>query len=325
MRAVWMERYGPPEVLVVKTSDDPQPGPGEVVVDVEVAGVNFGETQLRSGARKLGKAVPPLVLGNEVGGRVRSTGPGIDSKLVGKRFVARMGGFGGYADCVRLPADALIAVPDNLEIASAVALIAQGRTALQVAREAAIAAGERVLVEAAAGGTGSLLVQLALRAGAGLVIGAAGGERKLDAVRTLGVHVAVDYTRPDWGKEVLEATGGAGVDVVFESVGGAIGRTAFDVLAPGRGRCLVFGFSSGEPTTLSMHEILMRSVSIRGIGAARAPSASGLNALVAEALSLAAAGSLKPIISATYALEGAAAAHTALEARDTIGKVLLHT
>jgi NADPH2:quinone reductase len=296
MRAVWMEKYGPPEVLVARECEDPIPGPNQAVIDVEIAGVNFGETQLRSGVRKLGKVEPPVILGNEVGGCVRLVGAGVSEALIGQRVVARMGGFGGYAERALVPAEFLIQIPENLDTPSAVALIAQGRTALQLMREARIAVGERILIEAAAGGTGSLLIQLAMQAGAGFVIAAARGAKKLELARALGAQAAVDYSEPNWGDQVNELTNGAGIDVVFESVGGAIGRAAFDLLTPGIGRLIVFGFSSGQAIQLTTHEILMRSVTVTGVGAARAPSAKDMNAFVSEALSLAAVGKLKPTI-----------------------------
>src|SRR5919107_3571523 len=179
MKAVRVREFGPPGVLAAEELPEPRPGEGQAVVDVSVAGVNFIETLTRSGAFAGGADPEPFVPGNEVGGVVSEVGSGADPTLVGRRVVTGTGGQGGYAERVAVGADGLPEVPQEPGTETAVALFAHGRTALGLVREARPVRGEHVLVEAAGGGVGSLLVQLANRAGA-TVIAAAGSARKLE-------------------------------------------------------------------------------------------------------------------------------------------------
>lgn len=323
MRVVWLREFGPPDVLEVGDAPDPAPGPGQVVVDVVAAGVNFVETQVRAGRFGADGTDLPTIPGNEVGGVVSAVGAGVDPGLVGRRVVTSTGGSGGYAERVAVSADGVIPVPDGLDLRDATALFTQGRTAVALTKAAAIQPGDRVLVEAAGGGVGSLLVQLARTAGAGMVVAAAGGERKLAVARDLGADVLVDYRDPAWAEWVREATDGAGVDVVFDGVGGDVGRTAFELLAP-RGRFVLFGMASGAPTQATLAEVLSRGLIVVGFGGGRQiRSPEHARALAAEALAEAAAGRLRPVIGQTFPLERAADAHAAIESRETVGKTLL--
>jgi NADPH2:quinone reductase len=182
------------------------------------------------------------VLGNGVEGEVVAVGDDVDPSLLGRQVVTATGGFGGYADRVVVDAGDPVPVPDGLALGEAVALLADGRTALALARAAAITAEDRVLITAAAGGVGSLLVQLARAAGARHVVAAAGGERKLALARDLGADLAVDYTRDGWAGAVHAAT--EGIDVVLDGVGGTIGLEAIGLVVPG-GRALIYGAASG--------------------------------------------------------------------------------
>jgi NADPH2:quinone reductase len=197
-----------------------------------------------------------------------------------------------------------------------VALLADGRTAVGLARRAGIGAGETVAVEAAAGGVGSLLVQIARNAGA-RVVALASSERKLAVARDLGADVAVSYAAAGWASRVREMTGG--VDVVFDGVGGQIGLDAFGLLRPG-GRFAAFGMASGGFAPVPPSLAAERQV----IVLAPAPPAPGeITGLARAALAEAAAGRLRPVIGQVHDLAGAAAAHAAIEARETIGKTLL--
>jgi NADPH2:quinone reductase len=219
---------------------------------------------------------------------------------------------------VSVPADGLIPVPPELTLRDAAALLADGRTAVGLLDRAAIEPGATVLVEAAAGGVGSLLVQLAKRAGA-VVIAAAGGEHKLEVPRSLGADVAVDYGRGGWTEHVTAALDGASVDVVFDGVGGSIGRDAFGLLGPG-GRLCTFGMASGTFAAVSEQELADRGVTqVRG---ARSTPIE-LSGLTARALAGAAAGDLRPVIGQQVPLARAGDAHRAIENRATIGKTLL--
>ncbi|MEV0718341.1 zinc-binding dehydrogenase, partial [Asanoa sp. NPDC050611] len=206
MRVVWLTRYGDPSVLVPGEAPDPVPGEGQALVEVAYANITFIETLFRAKGFGPFKGDLPMIPGNGVGGVVSAVGPGADPALVGTRVVTSTGGSGGYAARVAVDAAGVVPVPDGVDLDTAVALLADGRTALLLLRAAAPKPGERVLVEAAAGGVGTLLVQLAKAAGA-RVVGAA-GPGKLDLVRDLGADEAIDYTAPGW------AAAASGSDVV---------------------------------------------------------------------------------------------------------------
>jgi NADPH2:quinone reductase len=238
MRAVVVREFGPPSVLVTEEVGEPVPGAGQVVVEVDCASVTFVETQVRAGRPPDPAMLPrlPAILGNGVGGVVCAVGDTVASRALGRRIIASLRGTGGYAERVVAELGGLIDIPDTLSTEEAAALLADGRTAMMLLRGAAIRPGETVLVEAAGGGVGTLLVQLARNAGA-RVVGAAGGDRKLATARELGAHVVADYTDDQWRARILEDVGG--LDVVFDGVGGTIGRTAFELLRPGARFCLL--------------------------------------------------------------------------------------
>jgi NADPH2:quinone reductase len=315
--SVVMEEFGGPEVLRVRQVEDPVPGPGQVLVDVAYASVTFVETQIRAGNGPFGKPSLPRVPGNGVGGRVLAVGPGVDPALTGAVVVTTTGGEGGYAELALARADETVSVPPDLDLRDAVALLADGRTALLLHKQAEIKPGERILVEAAAGGVGSLLVQLAVDAGA-RVIGAARGAHKAELITSLGAAF-VDYSKSDWLQQVRESADG-GVDVVFDGVGGVIGADAAGALSSG-GRISVYGMASGADAELDMEKLGERS--IRVLGLLSAPGPAETHALIGDALRLAADGKLRPIVGQTFPLSAAAAAHAAIEDRSTVGKTLL--
>ncbi|MBG6068842.1 zinc-binding dehydrogenase [Micromonospora ureilytica] len=315
MRAIWLREFGGPEVLVPGHAPDPVPGPGQVLIDVAHANITFIETQLRAGRPGPFRLTPPLIPGNGVGGVITAVGSDVDPALTGRRVVSATGGSGGYAERAAVDASAPIAVPAGLALDAAVALLADGRTATMLIEAVGVRPGDRVLVEAAAGGVGSLLVQLAARAGA-RVVGAAGGRRKVDLLPGLGAEVAVDYLVHGWAEQVRATVGG--VDVVLDGVGGPVARAAFDLLPPG-GRMVSFGLASGEWSPVSAEAATARQVTVirPDVPPAR------LRAYTEQALADAAAGRLRPLIGQRFPLERAADAHAAIEARATVGKTLL--
>jgi NADPH2:quinone reductase len=318
MRAVLLSEFGPPEALVAADVPDPVAGPGEALIEVEIAGVTFVETQVRGGRAPHPAMAPelPAVLGNGVGGTVTAVGEGVDPALSGTRVISTTGGTGGYAERAAVPAAGLIPVPDGLSLRDAVALLADGRTATSLIRAAEVRRGETVLVEAAAGGVGSLLVQLARNGGARVAAVARGG-RKLRLAAELGAAVAVDYDQPAWAGHVREEVGD--VDVVFDGVGGEIGRAAFDLVRAG-GRFCPFGLASGSFTVIPDALAAERGVTVvRGAP----PSPEDMQELTRSALAEAVAGRLRPVVGQTFPLERAGEAHAAIEARDTVGKTLL--
>ncbi|MGJ6960623.1 zinc-binding dehydrogenase [Streptosporangium sp. G11] len=329
MRIVQVTAFGGPEVLVMDRAPEPVAGAGQVVVGVSAVDVLSLETQLRTGwgAEFFGQN-PPYVPGGGVGGRVVSVGEGVDPGWIGRDVIA-MTGDGGYAEGAVVPVDALVPVPDGLGLREATALLQIGPAALSLAGAAGIKPGERVLVTAAAGGLGSLLVQLAHAVGAHVVAAARGG-RKLDLARELGADAVVDYSEPGWPERVREAagdggplgaTGGDGVDVVFDGAGGRIGQDAFGITARG-GRFFTYGVPGGSFAQIDPGEAGRRGVTVRGMEQVQFAPEEGRR-LAGLALAEAAAGRIRPVIGQTFPLERAADAHAAIEARDTVGKTLL--
>ncbi|WP_411137598.1 zinc-binding dehydrogenase [Streptomyces sp. C10] len=335
MHAIRLHAFGPAENLRHETVEDPRPGPGEVRIAVAAAGVHLLDTALREGRTGGPAPLPelPTVPGREVAGTVEALGEGTDPDWLGRRVVAHLGMVpGGYAELAVVAADRLHVIPENLDAGQAVAMIGTGRTTMGILLFAGLTADDIALVPAAAGGIGSLLVQHAKNTGA-TVIGLAGGAAKVARVRELGADLAVDYTRDGWPSLVrafLDGRGAPGATLVFDSVGGAPGRAAVDLLAKG-GRHLVFGWSSGGLLTGGPLEFAEGELTTRGITSeqvlgppmlARAGGDNPLRTLETAALAEAAAGRLVPAVQ-RFPLAEATAAHRALESRATMGKVVL--
>lgn len=239
----------PPDVLVLEEMPVPQPGPGQVLIRVESAGVNFSDIKRRRNDSYPFPTPLPYTPGGEVAGTVEALGDGADGPPAGTPVFALVGsdGSSGYAQFAVANAPQVIPTPPGLSADVASALVIAGSTAVLILKEAArLQAGESVLVQGAAGGVGSYLVQLAKRFGAGTVIGAAGSPKRREAALALGADHAVDYTRTDWPERVRELTDGRGADVVLEMAGGATFEQSLSCLAP-FGRAVVYGSTSGEP------------------------------------------------------------------------------
>ncbi|WP_047863727.1 quinone oxidoreductase family protein [Rubrobacter aplysinae] len=324
MRAIRVEEPGGPDALVLRDVAEPEPGAREVLIRVEVAGVNYADTGVRAGmmfgphAHEL-----PVTPGFEVAGTVAALGEGVAGPEEGTRVVAVLDS-GGYAEYAVAGAGSLVEVPDGVSLeAATAALLVQGITAYGTLHDAGrLAAGESVLVQAAAGGVGSLAVQLARIAGAETVIGTAGSEEKREFVRSLGADLAVDYGEDDWPERVLEATDGRGADVVLESVGGDAGARAFECLAP-LGRLVMFGAASGSPMPPpDLMRMNVQGQTVTGFGGPwiRPGRAGAAREEISRNI---ASGELEPVIGLSLPLERAAEAHRALENRETTGKILL--
>jgi NADPH:quinone reductase len=314
MRAIVLREFGPPENLRCEEVEDPRPGPGQVRIVTRAAGVHLIDTRLRAGVRMGALPLPdlPAIPGREVAGVVDEIGTNVDPGWAGRRVVAHLGpASAGYAELAVRELEAVHALPDDLAEDAAAAMVGTGRTTMAILDAAAIGPDDVVLVTAAAGGIGSLLVQAARVAGA-TVIGAAGGEEKAERVRALGAHTALDYSKPDW------AAGLGDVTVALDGVGGELGRAALEQLAPG-GRLILFGFASGEPTPLAAGDLFRRGITV---SAAIGPRVRATRDLEQRALAAAAAGTLVPALQ-RFPLADAAAAHDALEHRATTGKVVL--
>ena len=324
MKAIRIHETGGPEVLQPEEIDPPSPGPGEVLIKVEVAGVNYADTGMRRGMfHGPGSADLPMIPGFEVAGTVAALGEGVDGPAEGTRVVAVLGS-GGYAGYAVAGTDSIVEVPEGVELGAASgALLVQGITAYGVLHDAGrVVPGDSVLVQAAAGGVGSLAVQLAKLAGAETVIGTAGSQEKRDHAQDLGADYAIDYHQEDWPDQVLEATGGRGADVILESVGGQSGARAYDCLAP-LGRLVTFGAASGEGLQPpDMWQLSLNGQSVNGFGGPwiRPGRAAAARKEISNYLQ---SGELRVPVGKTFPLDEAAEAHRAIEGRATIGKVLL--
>lgn len=325
MHAIRLHAFGPAGNLRHEKAEDPEPGPGQVRIAVAAAGVHVIDTAIRSGDPKGPYALPelPTIPGREVAGTVDALGADVDPQWLGRPVVAHLGMVpGGYAELAVTGTGQLHVVPDGLDFAEAVAMIGTGRTAMGILRQSGLGAGDVAVVTAAAGGIGSLLVQAARNLGA-VVLGLAGGPGKTERVLALGADAAVDYCADGWTALARTALAGRPATVVFDAVGGGLGRAAVGLLGPG-GRHLVYGWSSG-PLELSPGELAARGITsevLLGPAMMRAAGPAGLRGLEDAALEEAAEGRLVPAVQ-RFALAEAAAAHAALEARRTMGKVVL--
>src|SRR5919202_209573 len=253
MRAIQVREFGGPEVLQLVDVPVPEPGEGEVLVRVTRAGINFADTHQRRN-QYLAEATLPLIPGTEVAGVREDTG---------ERVVA-LTGTGGYAEYATAPAPLVFPLPDDVDDATALALLVQGLTAWHLYRTSArVQAGESVVVHAAAGGVGSLAVQLGRTLGAGRVIATASSEEKRALALELGADAAVDVTREDLADALREANGGDRVDVVFEMAGGRVFDASLKALAP-FGRLVTYGIASGDANSVQTGALMRRSQAIVG-------------------------------------------------------------
>jgi NADPH:quinone reductase len=311
MKAIQIEEFGGPEVLRHVELDDPLPGEGEVLVEVARSGINFADTHATRNDY-LAEQSLPLIPGAEVSGRTPD----------GRRVAALLGS-GGYAEMVAVPKALLVPVPDEVDDDRAAALLLQGLTAMAlVQRCARIEPGETLVVEAAAGGTGSLAVQLGKRAGA-KVIGLASSEEKRALVERLGADATVDSRSEELGAAIREANGGVRVDAVLHMSGGEAFDEELGILAP-FGRMVVFGIASREQREISTAALLRGSKSVVGFWLAHLLVRRELLApMIGELLSIAATGELEVTVGGVYPLSDAARAHEDLIGRRTSGKLLL--
>lgn len=325
MHAIRQHELGPPEVLRYDEVPDPEPAAGQARIVMAAAGVHLVDTSIRRGSSGGPFALPelPMTPGREMAGTVDAVGPGVDRSWLGRRVVAHLGAAsGGYAEMAVAGVDALHPLPEGVTFVDAVAMVGTGRTAMAIAEVAAIEAGDVALVTAAAGGLGSLLLQVGRRSGA-TTIGLAGGPDKRRIVEELGADHAVDYSSAGWPDAVRHWLGDRPATVGLDGVGGAIGRHVLDLLAPG-GRLVMFGYSSGEPIPLTAGDLFRTGVTVSAaVGARMMGRPDAMRSYADRALTELAAGHLRPLVHPPFALADAASAHHALESRLTTGKVVL--
>jgi NADPH:quinone reductase len=331
MKAITVPRFGGPEVLTHEVLPSPPLGPKEARVRVELCGVNYGDVVLRSGEAL---DVPrPFIVGVESAGIVEAVGDAVSSLELGTRVAVPLFTtgrlHGGYASEVVFDAERLVPLPAGISYEAAVALQVQGIAAWLLFDHVSVD-GRTVLVHAGAGGTGSLLVQLARQRGATRVLATASTAEKRALARDLGADVTVDYTDPSWPALVVDATDGRGADVIFDSVGGSVRRRSFEALAVG-GALVILGYSSeiaGDGTSDGIDAATLRGIffkrqTVTGFMWTRfddpALATQTMQALFDRVLN----GSLRVVTGATFPLARAADAHRALVSRATVGKLFL--
>ena len=321
MRAIRISEWGGPEVLeLVEDAPRPEADEHHVLVRVTRAGINFADTHARENSY-LARYELPFSPGAEIAGVVEEDGGGFRA---GERVVALVG-TGGYAEYVAAPAATTVAIPGDVSDATALALLLQGLTAWHLYETSAkLAAGESVVVHAAAGGVGSLAVQLAKPLGAGRVIATASTEEKRALALELGADEAVDVSREDLGAALVEANLGARVDVVLEMAGGRVFDQSLKALAP-FGRLVSYGMASREPNEVASGALMRTSRAVVGfwlVHCLQRP-AEMVDAPLRDLFGRAARGDLRVVEGETYPLSEVRRAHEDLQARRTMGKLLL--
>lgn len=323
MQAIRQYEFGPAENLRYEDVEDPHPGPGQVRISVRAAGVHLIDTVIRQGGAggAYGRPGLPMTPGREVAGVVDELGDGVDADWLGTRVVAHLGSAnGGYAEVAVSDIASVHALPDGVAFDASVAMIGTGRTTMGILSFAQLTSDDVVLITAAAGGIGSLVVQTGRNLGA-TVVGAAGGAGKVERVRALGATIAADYDDPDWTARVREALDGREITVVLDGVGGALGRGALDLLGPG-GRLIMYGWASGTATQVTTDDLVNGGLTVTWVLGPAMRRWPPIRTLEEQALAELTAGRLVPDVQ-SFPLKDASAAHTALESRATLGKVVL--
>ena len=338
MQAIEVTEFGDSDVLRVSERELPEPGPGEVRIDVRAAGINFADIMQRRGHYQ-GGPEPTYVPGMEVAGVVDAVGDSEEqrssdsasgqrpragvNRSVGDEVVGMVGG-GGYAEYVTADASGLFDVPDGMSFEEAAGFPVQFLTAHNCLHEwGGLEGDERVLVHAAAGGVGTAAVQIAREAGAE-TFGTASTQAKRDFATDLGLDHAIDYTETDFAEEVNDLTDGEGVDLVLDGIGGETTQRSLDCLTH-FGRMVSFGAASGEPGHPDTASLLFSNQRIIGyhLGQAMYRAPQRVMSAVAPLTEMLSSGTLEVQVGETFALEDAAEAHRYIENRESSGKVLL--
>lgn len=338
MQAIVLVRHGKPkEAFELRKMPDPEPGPGQVRIAVEGFGLNYADVSARQGTYQDAPPIPS-VIGYEVVGRIDKTGPDVSAPAIGQR-VAALTRFGGYATKALTDVRAAVVIPEDMDMGIAAALPTQGCTAYYCAEEMVrLYPGDHVLVQAAAGGVGTLLVQLAKRRGC-VVYGTAGSDKKLEYLRAIGVDHPINYRSSDFAEVVRKLRGSDGLDVIFDSLGGSAVRKGLQLLGAG-GRIVCFGAAEREAGSFQLlrdlqfvaswgipHPIpwLMSSKGLIGVNMLRIADHRPLvlKRCLEAVVDLALKGELQPSVGGRYTAEQIAAAHEFLGGRASTGKVVV--
>jgi NADPH:quinone reductase len=323
MKAVQFMEYGKPEVLKVVEVPKPTIRPRGVLVQVKAAGVNFADTARRYG-QYLAPTPLPYIPGAEIAGVIAEVSPEVTQFKVGDRVVA-LTEDGGYAEYISLHEAQLVRIPDFVDFNEAASILGQGLSAYHILKTSGqLAPGNTVLIHAAAGGVGTVAIQLAKIMGAKKVIATASNNEKLELARSLGADVTINYTEADWHKQVLAHTDGKGVDVLLEMVGGEIFKNSLKCMAV-NGRLVVYGRAGGQVTQFDPAILMQRNVSVVGFWLVNTLKDKDLykNSLE-ELLHFIGEGKLKLIVGESLPLEDAKKAHELIEGRKTVGKLVLN-
>jgi NADPH2:quinone reductase len=322
MRALVCNEYGPPEKLLIEEHPDPVPGAGEVLVDIRAAGINFPDVLVIAGTYQV-KIPPPFVPGNEAAGIVEAVGEGVTRVEQGDRVIVTPQG-GGFAEKCVAPQKLCLPLPDSLSFEQGAGFTVTYATSYHAFRQSTeLQPGETVLVLGAAGGVGSSAVEIAKALGA-RVIAAASSDDKLQFARESGADETINYSEVSLREALKQLTGGKGVDVVYDPVGGELAQMALRSLA-WHGRYLVIGFACGEIPDFPANIALLKEASITGVWwgtwSSHNPGDSLQN--MAELAAMVEAGKLNPRVTESYPLERFADAFAAITARRARGKVIL--
>ncbi|MEQ6333928.1 zinc-binding dehydrogenase [Sphingobium sp. MK2] len=339
MKAAVINAKGAPDVLVYSDVPKPQVKPGQILVRNEAAGINFAEVERRRGGFYPVPTPTPYILGGEYAGVIEEVGPGVEGLAVGDEVFGVTDPFssGCYAQYAAVLAASAIKLPQGVSKAQSTALLIQGMTAYWLLKEGVkLEPGKAVLVMAAAGGVGSLAVQIARLMGAGTVIGCAGSAEKRQAVLNLGADHAIDYSGSDWDQQVRDLTGGRGVDGALVMTGGDSLMTALGCVAP-FGIARIYGTANGEPPRLDFGELFAKErmmtnqvLGFFNVGnhvfpmGALPPQEAARNyrESIGQMAEWVRDGKLK-VETTAFPLSQAAAAHRAIETRNSTGKVVL--
>ena len=322
MRALVCKQFGPPDSLQIEHLDDPAPGPGEVLVDVQAAGINFPDLLVIGGQYQV-RTDPPFIPGGECAGIVAATGEGVTRYKPGDRVIA-IPLLGAFAEKCVAPENRCLPLPSKLSFEQGAGFTVTYATSWHAFRQSTkLQEGETVLVLGAAGGVGITAVEIARALGA-RVIAAASSEEKLQFAREAGADEVINYSESDLRESVKELTAGKGVDVVYDPVGGETALQAFKSLA-WSGRYLVIGFASGAIPDFPANLALLKAASIIGVWwgtwSDRNPETSFRN--MAELVEMVEAGQLTPRVTGVFPLDDSAQAFAAIAERRARGKIVL--
>lgn len=322
MKALRISRYGGPEAMELVHIPIPEPKPGEIRIKVEAAGLNYSDIMIRQGTY-VDPTTLPYYLGREACGLIEKIGPGVKGFEVGQRVVATAAG-GAFAEFLCTGAAGLLPCPVGMSPEVGASIMIQGLTAVHCLDDLGqLKKDESVLIHAAAGGVGSLAVQIAVAMG-GKVFGTASSKKKCDQVKTLGA-TPINYTEGDWVKKLFELNKGSGVKLILESVGGQVYLRSFHEALKPFGRMVVYGAASGELASINNREILGSNKILMGyyLGAYFPDHLARIMSASMKLVQYIGQGKVKPVIGQSFSLDQAAEAFDCMQQRRSIGKVII--